>query len=166
VYLRVPDHGDPHLLPCCGYLLWRSRGLNTDSWRPPWGGSSRSLANSKDLHLPRSIYSAQTQSQLAVFEFKADSTMFTASSRQPAMSSTTSKSAPCQPAMSVRSTKIKHQCRFLFSTLVSRRQRAPARTQLPDQFHTGPLRQFRTGLLLGLKSSYGFTRVKKIYPTL
>jgi hypothetical protein len=30
-YLRVPDHGDPHLLPCCGYLPWRSRGLNTDS---------------------------------------------------------------------------------------------------------------------------------------
>jgi hypothetical protein len=33
-YLRVPDHGDPHLLPCCGYLPWRSRGLNTDtSWQ-------------------------------------------------------------------------------------------------------------------------------------
>jgi hypothetical protein len=29
-YLWVPDHGDPHLLPCCGYLLWRSTGLNTD----------------------------------------------------------------------------------------------------------------------------------------
>jgi hypothetical protein len=29
--LRVPDHGDPHLLPCCGYLPWRSRGLNTDT---------------------------------------------------------------------------------------------------------------------------------------
>jgi hypothetical protein len=28
---------------------------------------------------------------------------------------------------------------ILFSTLVSRRQRAPARTQLPDRFHTGPL---------------------------
>jgi hypothetical protein len=41
-YLRVPDHGDPHLLLCCGYLPWRSRGLNTDSWRPPWGRSSRS----------------------------------------------------------------------------------------------------------------------------
>jgi hypothetical protein len=36
-YLWVPDHGDPHLLPCCGYLPWRSSGLNTDSWRPPWG---------------------------------------------------------------------------------------------------------------------------------
>jgi hypothetical protein len=29
-YLRVPDHGDPHLLPCCEYLPWRLRGLNTD----------------------------------------------------------------------------------------------------------------------------------------
>jgi hypothetical protein len=27
-YLRVPDHDDPHLLPFCGYLLWRSTGLN------------------------------------------------------------------------------------------------------------------------------------------
>jgi hypothetical protein len=31
VYLQVPDHGDPHLVPCCGYLPWRSRGLNTDN---------------------------------------------------------------------------------------------------------------------------------------
>jgi hypothetical protein len=30
-YLRVPDHGDPHLLPCYGYLPWRSSGLNTDN---------------------------------------------------------------------------------------------------------------------------------------
>jgi hypothetical protein len=37
---RIPSSsrsGDPHLLRCCGYLLWRSTGLNTDSWRPPWG---------------------------------------------------------------------------------------------------------------------------------
>jgi hypothetical protein len=47
-YLRVPDHGDPHLLPCCGYLPWRSRGLNTDSWRPPWGHRHDHQANSKD----------------------------------------------------------------------------------------------------------------------
>jgi hypothetical protein len=47
-YLRVPDHGDPHLLPCCGYLLWRSRGLNTDSWRPPWGNRRDHRAKSKD----------------------------------------------------------------------------------------------------------------------
>jgi hypothetical protein len=47
-YLRVPDHGDPHLLPCCGYLPWRSTGLNTDSWRPPWGHRHDYWANSKD----------------------------------------------------------------------------------------------------------------------
>jgi hypothetical protein len=49
-YLRVPDHGDPHLLPCCGYLPWRSRGLNTDSWRPSWGDRHDHWANSKDIH--------------------------------------------------------------------------------------------------------------------
>jgi hypothetical protein len=50
-YLRVPDHCDPHLLPCCGYLPWRSSGLNTDSWRPPWGHRRDHLANSKDFSL-------------------------------------------------------------------------------------------------------------------
>jgi hypothetical protein len=50
-YLRVPDHGDPHLLPCCGYLPWRSIGLNTDSWRPPWGHRHDRWVNSKDIHL-------------------------------------------------------------------------------------------------------------------
>jgi hypothetical protein len=54
-YLQVPDHGDPHLLPCCGYLLWRSRGLSTDSWRPPWGHRHDHRANSRDLSL-QSIY--------------------------------------------------------------------------------------------------------------
>jgi hypothetical protein len=67
-YLRVPDHGDPHLLPCCGYLPWRSRGLNTDR-RPtcrlrepareasrgdPTEGElprTRSLANGTEPHL-------------------------------------------------------------------------------------------------------------------
>jgi hypothetical protein len=48
-YLRVPDHGHRHLRPCCGYLPWRSRGLNTDSWRPPWGHRHDHQANSKDL---------------------------------------------------------------------------------------------------------------------
>jgi hypothetical protein len=48
-YLRVPDHGDPHLLPCCGYLPWRSSGLNTDSWRPPWGHRHDHQANLKDF---------------------------------------------------------------------------------------------------------------------
>jgi hypothetical protein len=37
----VPDHGDPHLLlPCCGYLIWRSRGLNTNKERPPRSGTA------------------------------------------------------------------------------------------------------------------------------
>jgi hypothetical protein len=49
-YLRVPNHGDSHLLPCCGYLPWRSRGLNTDSWRPPWGHQHDHWENSKDIH--------------------------------------------------------------------------------------------------------------------
>jgi hypothetical protein len=48
-YLRVPYHGDPHLLPYCGYLPWKSRGLNTDSWRPPWGHRHDHQANLKDL---------------------------------------------------------------------------------------------------------------------
>jgi hypothetical protein len=44
-YLWVPDHGDPQLLPCCRYLPWRSKGLNTDSahgggGRDPDGGGS------------------------------------------------------------------------------------------------------------------------------
>jgi hypothetical protein len=50
VYLWVPDNGDPHLLPCCGYLLWRSTGLNTDSCSPPWGHHHDHQANSEDLH--------------------------------------------------------------------------------------------------------------------
>jgi hypothetical protein len=55
--LRVPDHGDPHLLPCCRYLPWRSKGLNTDSWSPPWGERHDHPTNSEDLS-SRSIYSA------------------------------------------------------------------------------------------------------------
>jgi hypothetical protein len=51
-YLWVPDHGDPHLLPCCGYLPWWPRGLNTDSWRPPWGYRHDHQVNSKDFHQP------------------------------------------------------------------------------------------------------------------
>jgi hypothetical protein len=50
-YLRVPDHGDLHLVPYCGYLPWRSSGLNTDSWRPPWGHRHDQWVNSKDIHL-------------------------------------------------------------------------------------------------------------------
>jgi hypothetical protein len=38
-----------HLLPCRGYLLWRSTGLNTDSWRPLWGHHHDLQANLKDL---------------------------------------------------------------------------------------------------------------------
>jgi hypothetical protein len=31
-------------------LSWRSRGLNTDSWHPPWGHRHDHQANSEDLH--------------------------------------------------------------------------------------------------------------------
>jgi hypothetical protein len=49
VDIWVPDHGDPHLLPCYGYLPWRSKGLNTDSWRPLWGDHHHRV-NSKDQY--------------------------------------------------------------------------------------------------------------------
>jgi hypothetical protein len=53
-YLRVPDHGDPHLLPCCGYLPWRSRGLNTDSWRVR-GDSSSITSTTPRVRVPRHV---------------------------------------------------------------------------------------------------------------
>jgi hypothetical protein len=63
----------PHLLPCCGYLPWRSRGLNTDSWRPPWGQSSRSLGefegplSAKSIYSMTSKWSSSNSKQVAVF---------------------------------------------------------------------------------------------------
>jgi hypothetical protein len=58
-FLLAPIHsplsGSPyrsfnsHLLPCRGYLLWRSTGLNTDSGRPLWGHHHDLQANLKDL---------------------------------------------------------------------------------------------------------------------
>jgi hypothetical protein len=69
------------------------------------------------------------QSQLAVFRFKVDSTWSRQHHHNPLCPST-SKSAPRQPAVSVRSSKIRHQYQFGFFTLGFEVMKNTVRSQL------------------------------------